>query len=558
MPVFLSTDELARGVLELTPRWGNAWSLANTIKAFEEAERLRPLFRAFLPPRFKQYHTQKWASPEDLGLTEDETTCFEAIEAALFGFHQDTESFEPKLPWPDPPDVLRPYIRGPAIVKPTTAELTAAVGVEAGSEALATGTPYVLSFYGDWQRLRLWTLIEAYTYIALLDPRKAQPGQIGMSRWENDLQGRVRAWTLGDGRMAALVAELERGGWLADLYQAGRALRWGGQLLEAPETLAWSHGCTLTPEARWEAVRNKVQRALEPAARKWRPQFDEFARRTRQLLELWKRASDAHANALSQLLHDDLETVGSWADFLFGLDLDELDARVGRQCRNDLTLLHVLRPGWRRARDIVDRWLPQFVDPFNQTMSPASLATGDVTRFLEFLDQHQLGVWHMELAEIIRGGPSDTRLDHRFVHLRSLLLLGQPIVAALAERYGNTGDRNSVLGPGTKDPMKAFIAGRSDWRQSLAQSIGARWTDLTQTRGGTRLEDRLAEIMADVNARKIGGAAGALLTFAAVRNFGGHRFSNDPALLVQWWGRMLSAAILTPLFYWKLATANGH
>jgi len=236
--------------------------------------------------------------------------------------------------------------------------------------------------------------------------------------------------------------------------------------------------------------------------------------------------------------------------------IEELDSRVGRKFQNQPTFNHVLRPSWRNARDVAERWLPHFLASFNSTMKPINLVDHDVPAFLNFLDQQQLAVWHLEFAEVVGRTPSDTALDHRFVHLRSLALLVQPVIAALADKFGTQDDESKVRGATTQGPMSAFLATRDDWRKRVWCRVQSRWR-LTRTTGGTQLEDRLQTIASLHLAGDYDGTVKTLLTLAALRNFGGHRFSNDPSLLMGHWPQLLNAVVFTPLFYWKVATDLG-
>jgi hypothetical protein len=162
---------------------------------------------------------------------------------------------------------------------------------------------------------------------------------------------------------------------------------------------------------------------------------------------------------------------------------------------------------------------------------------------------------------------TDANRDHRFLHLRSLSLLTEPIIAALAERYGTDDDRRKMTRGSVVEPLKAFLSDRRDWRGTLWHAIQTEY-GLTNTSGdmmsgnGTTsaAEQFIGRLKAIQNLRlrtDVDGAAKQILTLAAMRNFGAHRFSRDVALLHEYGGIMTGAALFTPMLYWKIATTLG-
>jgi hypothetical protein len=96
----------------------------------------------------------------------------------------------------------------------------------------------VYSFYGQWQRLKFWALLEAFTFRGLMDPRQLQPAQVFEPGWDRDMRDRLMTWTVGHPRLLRLVEDLEADDWLSKLYFVREILHWGEVRTYEPRLIA--------------------------------------------------------------------------------------------------------------------------------------------------------------------------------------------------------------------------------------------------------------------------------------------------------------------------------
>lgn len=172
---YLRSDQLVEQIEKLSPRWGGL-ALPRYLEIFDEAGVLRPVFRIRLPEDYAHYMGELSRHVPFPSLTDVRRTELAALHDALF---------------------YAGLVEDPMFIDPTTAVRASLVGfvvrtdqdeavnwhewkvkvaqLENGIEILE---PIVFSFYGHWQVYRLWALLEAYSFRALLDPRKLHPAQV--------------------------------------------------------------------------------------------------------------------------------------------------------------------------------------------------------------------------------------------------------------------------------------------------------------------------------------------------------------------------------------------
>jgi hypothetical protein len=180
------------------------------------------------------------------------------------------------------------------------------------------------------------------------------------------------------------------------------------------------------------------------------------------------------------------------------------------------------------------------VKRFSSALPVLNLLPDDVLKFITFLDQSGLSAWFVELAELVEQTESDFAVERRFLQLRSLAILFQPIVTALAIAHGNASDQAKVQSHEVKTPLKAFFADRSDWRRHFWNQIANNWVNM-QMLTAAALDARLAAIAALADTNGIGLAVKSVLWLVALRHFGAHRFPDDPGPIVRHRALLLGA-----------------
>jgi hypothetical protein len=549
---------------------------------------LRPRLRLRLPDTYAQYDYDRAFVRRDEAKPEWEE--FERIREVLHVSRRDFE--DPARLHPlHRLEELQPYL------SPTQADeivdwkawtkIVAEYEVRPGERRPITRTS-AMSYYAAWQRLRAWALLERQTLHMLVDPRGGVLDEIRRS-WNYDLNGRWMMSQWGDGRYERLLQLLEADGWLGALYRSKALSDWADIRTWRPEYQLDADAARLTTDERWAAERTRLIQRCEMLAQHWvdLDEVDElwprtgrgevvgivpaaYRRRVRALLELWAKASeDGHA-ALAAALREDLEAASTWAIFAFDSTFVSNDAQVGELAyHHGVSLGAVLRPERTKSRRNIDQHATHFTSAFNQHIAEPQLADGDLSRFLDFLEQHEMWAWTMELSNFFddREGSSDTARDRRFLHLRSLALFIEQVLAVLAETHGTKSDRDNIGQSGMKRPLKVFLADRHDWRKDLwalvatneyltktndASSNAAPW--VLADSPPVRLSKCIAAIVGLEATQTFAGAAKQLLILWALRNFGAHRFSRDAHLLDEFGPHFTGAVLFCPLLYWKIAT----
>jgi hypothetical protein len=546
-----------REVDELEPHWNGRWSLEHYLRVFDEAGGLRPIYRVHLPSRFAYFLAARDGLESSVQLDGTEEEEFHRLWVALQDLQVSIGDPESRDFSDHPPPELEGRIR----------KADAQEGVNWDEYELVVchhqGTPvtraFVYSFYGEWQRLRAWTLLEAYTFRGLMDPRRLQPAQVFDAAWDKNLRGCLMTWMVGDLRMLKLVDGLEADGWLRLLYLVRQVIDWGQFRVSDPRFAGWADGEGMSIDARAVAETARVRERCQTLGRTWLEDRAGFAARVRMLVELWTLASQASAAKFSATIEEDLWAAVRWAGFMNGDDLLTVDRTVGTVPPWHTTVLQVLRPTWSAARTSVDRYLPALVESFNREMGVVRLDAGDRERFEEFLERTELQAWFLEFSGLMSElqSPTDASRDRRFLHLRSLANLVEPILVALADARGTDVDRAKMTKGEVKEPMKAFLSDRrTDWRARLWEIVNENWP-LTRTTREHPLSGQLDAIAAAASEPPLTQAARTILTLAGLRNFGSHRITSDPRLLGEYQGQLIRAVVWTPLLYWKVATTLG-
>jgi hypothetical protein len=365
-------------------------------------------------------------------------------------------------------------------------------------------------------------------------------------------------WSTGNPRMLRLVELLEEDDWLERLYRS-RSIHTAGQSrMWAPKLHGWREGEDLDLETRAKIQTQQVLESCRELGSTWAEDQEGFVHRLRYFIELWDLATELKHKRLTQIAEADLHAAARWAYQLFEIPFASLDQCVGG-CGGwgKTTLAHVLRPQWRHARTMAERHLPYLADSFNKVIAPVQLDRGDVADFLSFLDANELWSWYVELSHFIGeiDTPTDLGWDRRFLHLRSIIILHEAVLVALVDQFGTDEDHKRLQRGSVKYALQAFLSDRPGWRSRVWQSVVAHW-DLTQTTD-ISIQNRMDEITHLNCPNREAGIVQTLLTYAAIRNFGSHRFSRDPDLLSKYHSQLFGAAVFTPLLYWKVATSLG-
>ncbi len=554
---YLSSERFADEMSKLAPPWDGKWSLERYLEAFDESGEFRPQYRVRLPERAVHYQAQRPGLEPLVGLSAEEIAQYEAIEYPLHDVRDSRDDPESPSVFEAPPPELAPLIS-----RTTSDEVVrwrdwrVRVG---GTDEKPVTRNIVTSFYAQWQRLRFWALIEQYSFRAFLDPRRIHPRDV-LFAWDRDLRDRAMTWTVGDPRLEALTVELERDRWLDRLYRSREVIEWAQLRVHDPALTRWPEGAAMSSEERVVAETRRARERCGALASPWLEQHDAFYGRIRNLLELWHRARKRAAAKLAEMVEEDLLAAVRWAAFAFGISLEELDVAVGTgDPARHITLSDVLEPTRQQARHRAERSLTEFVTAFNETIPTIQLDRDDPKRFLEFLAANELDSWMLEFSAWVGEfeDPTDTALEKRSLHLRSLALLHEQILVTLADLHGTAKDQRKMQARSFKEPLKAFLADRrGDWRALAWQRVSNSYY-LTETTAGSSLFARLDEIAALSMDQRVGGTAQTILALAAIRNFGSHRFVRETEQMRAHRSQMMRAVVLTPLFYWKVATTLG-
>jgi hypothetical protein len=551
------SDRFLSMVAELEPPWGGfSWSLKRYLEIFDESAALRPLFRVHLPENFAHWSARKQGIETPHIVSEAEAELYAHLQHLLLSVEMSSQDPESPSILEQPPSELAERVEIPSN---GDAVLWANWKIEVAEyDGRQLTEPCVVSFYGEWQRLRMWALLEKYSLRLLADPRVFHPQQVFDIDWDKDVRGKILSWSAGSPRLLRIVELLEEDDWLERLYRSRRISRLGQARIWDPRLHGWPEGEELSSERRATIQTERVKESCRTIGGAWLDNQRGFVEKIRLLIELWGHAVEEGTNRLTQVIESDLRAATHWASYLYGFEFKALNETVGA-CGpwNKTTLEHVLRPEWRRARTAAERALPHFAEGFNQLIHMIHLESNDVEVFLAFLDKHELWSWYVELSQFLGelNEPSDLSWDRRFLHMRSLIILNEAILVALADEFGTEDDRKRFQTGKVQDSLKVFLSHREGWRTRVWQCVSGNW-HLTRTHPRS-----LAQQLEAIGVLECGGSttgiARTLLAFAAIRNFGSHRFSRDPELLSDYGQQMIRAAVYTPLLYWKVAQSLG-
>lgn len=555
--LLLRSDLFLKEVQALVPPWrGGFWSLERYLRAFDESGTLRPIYRVTYPEDYAVWVAKKDGLEIDRSFSASDDERFLHWQSLIS--QSSDSSDDPEAPaLADPPPEFAPFVhRVAADDRVVWSELDVIVVMLDGNPVKRERS---FAYYGAWQRYRCWALLEHYTFKALLDPRRAHPKDIFEAEWDGDLKGRMLTWTAGEPRCLKVIESLESDEWLQRLYLAREIFEQAQWRVLEPSWRGWSEGEALTIEERAVHETNRSRERSQVVGAAWLTARPHFVERLRLLLELWFETSRHGAQNFSGAIKEDLFAGVRWANQLYGVDSEQLDAEIRVGWRNIKTgLLAVLRPSWWHARKVTQHQLARFLESANEHLTPLSFDKGDIELFQTFLESEQLWSWNMEFSQLIDELtlPSDLTIERRFLHLRSLALLNEPVLRVLANRFGTPEDQRKFSRGSVMEAMKVFLTERNDWRSGLWEHIRINWEAGTQTRSGT-LQDRLNEIEAFAFPTSIGKVTKTILTLGAVRNFGSHQMTQDAELWRTHRQAMIRGVVLTPLFYWKIATTLG-
>lgn len=555
---YLSSERFADEVNKLAPPWDGKWSLERYLEAFDESGELRPLYRVRLPERAVHYQAQRQGLDPLIALSPEETVQYEEMKYALDDVRDSRDDPESPSVFEEPPPELAQFVSyGTPDEVVRWRDWRVRVG---GTDEKPFTRNIVTSFYAQWQRLRFWALIEQYSFRAFLDPRRIHPQDV-LFDWDRDLRDRAMTWTVGDPRLNALTAELERDRWLDRLYRSREIIEWAQFRVYDPALTRWPDGAAMSSEERAETETRRARERCSALAELWLERRDDFYGRIRNLLEFWHRARERAAVKLAEAVEEDLSAAVRWAAFAFGVSFEDLDVAVGTgDPARRITLSYVLEPTRHQARHQAERSLTEFVTAFNETIPTIQLNSDDPKRFLDFLAANELDSWMLDFSAWVGEfqDPSDTAFEKRSLHLRSLALLHEQVLVTLADLHGTSEDQRKMQARSLKEPLKAFFADRrGDWRALAWQRVSDNYHLTETTTAGSSLFTRLDEIAALRVEPRVGGTAQTILALAAIRNFGSHRFVRETEQMRAHRGQMMRAVVLTPLLYWKVATTLG-
>ena len=416
--------------------------------------------------------------------------------------------------------------------------------------------PCAFSFYSPRQVLRLWVLIDSWTWELLIDPMDR--GTSPPSAWDLDPRTGVPAlqW-IGGGRFLGFADRLEQDGWLDQLEAAESARHWFDARVHSPEWARWDAGMSMPFEERVAIQRPLLTDRYRRYGRRWRDESDQFRQYVRDLWEFYLCAERERLTEVTAHLRKRLDGAVLWMMGMYGINFDQVCERVGPGPLLDHTLPQIFRPAWYRTVEWARIHMQPYIPGFNEVMQLSTITKDDVEAFVQYLDDNGLAVWCSEFAALNEeySRPTDLTWDHRIRAIASLASLCEPILLSLVDRYGLQSDRNQLSARGNKARFLAFLRGRPDAMDRLAELIDDRWVEFTQTTE-TSLPQVLAEIDDAAFPAEIAGPARVIFRLGAIRNFGSHRFDADPEWLSRYQNSLAQAVVLCPLLYWKLATTQ--
>lgn len=602
---YLLEEEFVKELVKLEPAWKttSGW-LLEFLRRLDECGDLRPRLRFRMPPEYAHWEAQDGGRDPLLELTDAQQEHFAEVHEALTSRRR--WSTDPALQHPLEEDsVVSAYRENGDAAPGRWDDHRVIVGPGPTPESAPYYGYHLRAAYTPWQLVRAWTLLERYTFRALLDPRRAEDVDRFGPGWADGFSELVHVRARGDGRAARVAELIAADGWLSALYRVREIVNWARGRSNDPQLYRWQAGGAMTSQERWDVERARVVAQCRQLMAPWQEPSAlgteddasdgdrghersaeggllprRFVRRVRRMLELWRWATEHDHAKLTELVKRDLYTASEWAVFALGMDFAAIDRGVGPLVdHRHTTLAQVMQPNRYRARREMALQLEHRIEQLNATTQHVRFEREDVARFLDYLDANELWAWPLELSRWMRSRQhaSDTRRDEDFLHLRSAALLLEPILGALAAKFGTDDDRAKMGKGTTMEPLKVFLAGRRDWRALVWQLVNEHY-ELTTTRAagtppaGTGsataiaavsldpsllLIDRIDRIAALDLPAAVGGAARQILIVTAVRNFGAHRFTRDVDLTEGYGGRIAWATIFTAMFYWKVASTLG-
>lgn len=496
---YLLEDRFIRELAKLEPPWGitGSWTL-DFLRRLDEKGDLRPRVRFRLPSIYGHWAAQEGYQDAVVELTPAERAHMADVHEAVSAQRW---SSDPAVAHPlEVSTVLAPYREDGGAGPGCWDDHRAVVGPPVTP---ASGPSYVYHMraaYAPWQLLRAWTLLESYTFRALLDPRTTDPWDVFDPGWAVEFDKRVRWRTIGDSRVDRVVELLSADGWLTALYRVRELVEWAWGRSYDPELASWEAGKAMTPQQRWDCERARLKEQCQELATPWamplasdesddasegdrgfmleapRHVPQRFVSRVRRMLELWRWTVEHDHPKLTNVVRADLRTVVDWAAFAYDVDFHALDRDVGVLVHPQGTsLAQALRPNRHAARMELAWWLEHSVNDLNAALSGVRLEAGDAGRFLEYLDACELWAWSLDLSKWTRRDTAaDTRRDEGFLHLRSAALLLEPLLGSLAHDFGTDGDQAKIE---TGKAMQAFLVGRAGWRARVEDDHAARSPD---------------------------------------------------------------------------------
>ncbi len=560
----LNVGQLAEMVSPFEHEWlRGTMRTGDYLERFDEAEVVKPFVRVVMPEDYVWRHHGR---ADELGaplVSKDDLALFEAIDDALAAACSSPFwGSDPLLPsvLEAPSEPLARFVKPGELTGVNWSEWKVRVAENHGRPV---HHPRAFSYYREWQALELWAAIEAYSFRAILDPRAATP----RDAWELSADPRdwISGWTVGNPRPRQVVSELLASGWFAAVTLYRDHVSWAQMAVESPQTV--TSVCQITGDiaARWEVVKDFVRhrlRTLPP----WRDfTLTECYEWLTALTELHSRAAESGGPSIQRMIRqyllDGTRLTGMLHDATEADICDEVD-KLGNGLSRPAA--EILRPELYAARMTSQLHLRYLATDLHAHCPELGLEAGSGKRFVSYLESVGLTSWLVEFAGIIETSnrPRDLSYSRRFLHLRSLALLLEPLIAQLAAERGNDGDKRNVRKDRLQDAYKPFLAGRRDWRARTWQLVATHWNATTNTENVSYGEAQrsLEEAKARFGGRHPSGefAAGIVLHQALIRKFGAHRSEGEAEELLAEWGTSLRAVVYAALMYWAVAMAEPH
>ncbi len=556
---WLETDRFARLVQTSGHRWAGGTGTKRLLRMFDEAGIFQPTFRIVYPESFVSFQREGWryASVGAPELTKEDRSRFLEAEQLLTEGLRHYDDPQASSPLESGDGVLRDFLV-PVVPGERVEWLDWEVEVYDPVSERTVRPSRAFAYYAPWQFYRFWALLHAYTFVALLDPRIAEPDDVSGVDWEGRLGDGVSVLDRGSGRPLALARELDEDRWVEGIHRTREAFSWCRLRIHRPHEVGWVAGTTMDLEERAATSTTEFRDRCDhlPGIRDL--DEDTFLSRCRALLEFWCETENA-APAFRHRVAQDLGTCQVLAYHKFDREPEVFEELVGPLARQGhRRVRHALRPDWGTSRDEAESDLRHYVESFNALGSRLRLEQGDHLLFLDYLDSSELYSWQLEFAQAHRAfrSSTDLSLTRQLLHLRSLAANIQPLLQQLVTDFGEDRDHVSIASWDTRRSYGVFLSQHGGWRETLWQFVAESW-HLTQT-VGTQFEDQLLairEIRASTDmSSEIVSAARPLLRSALLRNYTSHRDPSREDWIGPRWGELLHAVVQTSLFYWRVGT----